>query len=229
MYTLYIANKNYSSWSLRPWVLMRTLELPFEERLVPFGTRAFHSFSPTGLVPCLHHNGVIVWESLSIVEYLAEQDARVWPTSPEARAWARSATAEMHAGFQRLRSTCTFNVGVRVALPPHSDALTRELTRLAQLWQEGIIRFGGPFLAGRAFTAVDAFFAPVAFRMQTYGLELPARARAYAELLLKLPAMMDWQEAALQEPWRDLPHEAELQQLGEVVADLRVPAHSSTA
>lgn len=229
MYTLYIANKNYSSWSLRPWVLMRTLELPFEERLVPFGSSDFHHFSPTGLVPCLHHNGRIIWESLSIVEYLAEQNAGVWPSAPEARAWARSATAEMHAGFQHVRSGCTFNVGVRVVLNPHSDALTRELTRLAQLWQEGLERFGGPFLAGRAFTAVDAFFAPMAFRMQTYGLELPERARAYAELLLNIPAMQDWQHAALQEPWRDLPHEAELHRLGRVVADLRVPSHPSAA
>lgn len=224
MFTLYIGNKNYSSWSLRPWVLMRTLEMPFEERLVPFGSQNFQAFSPTGQVPCLHHEGRIVWDSLSIVEYLAEREPRVWPAEPTARAWARSACAELHAGFRQLRATCTFNLGVRVQLNPASPELLQELKRLSSLWEEGLRHFGGPFLTGRAFTAVDAFFAPVAFRVQTYGLTLPPHAQGYAELLRSLPAMQEWQEAALREPWRDLPHEAELLQVGRVVAELRGPA-----
>src|SRR5690349_9794152 len=116
MYTLYIANKNYSSWSLRPWLLMRQLGIPFEERLVPFGHGAggFRTFSPTGKVPCLVDGDTVVWDSLSIVEYLADRHPGVWPAEPKARAWARSAAAEMHSGFAALRERCTMNLGIRV-------------------------------------------------------------------------------------------------------------------
>lgn len=228
MFELYIANKNYSSWSLRPWILMKTLGIPFEEHLVPFSNvpaeRPFLRFSPTGKVPCLVDNGWVVWDSLGIVEYLAERHPQVWPTDALARAWARCATAEMHSSFQALRSACSMTVGLRVQLHTVSPALKAELERLDQLWSDGLSRFGGPFLAGSQFSAVDAFFAPVAFRIQSYQLALSPASMAYAHRLLSLDGMKTWETAALQEPWRDEPHERETHEAGIVLADLRVPA-----
>lgn len=225
MAQLFIANKNYSSWSLRPWVLMRRLGIEFEEILVPFGDGSgpspFYRFSPTGRVPCLHDGDTLVWDSLAIVEYLAEATPAVWPADRQARAWARSAAAEMHAGFPALRDTCTMNCGVRVRIEHWPEALKQELDRLDALWTQGLTRFGGPFLAGAEFTAVDAFFAPVAFRVQTYDLPLSPEALGYARQLLELPAMQDWYRDALQETWRDPAHEAEVTQAGTLLADLR--------
>ncbi|MEW6512569.1 MAG: glutathione S-transferase family protein [Pseudomonadota bacterium] len=224
MYQLFIANKNYSSWSLRPWVLMRQLEIPFEEKLVPFGGPAdFFGFSPSGKVPCLIDGKTVVWDSLAITEFLAERHPQIWPADTAARAWARCAAAEMHSGFFDLRGTCTMNCGVRVKLKAIPAGLKNDLARLDALWNEGLSRFGGPFLAGPAFTAVDAFFAPVAFRIQTYGLELSAPALHYAEHLRTQPPMQDWYAAALAELWRDAEHEAELAQVGSVLQDLRAP------
>ncbi len=219
---LYIANRNYSSWSLRPWVLMRELAMPFEERLVPFGdAAAFRAFSPTGKVPCLVDAGATVWDSLAIVETLAERRPDVWPRERVARAWARSAAAEMHSGFQALRATCTMNCGVRVRIDPFPAAVLADLARLDALWADGLARFGGPFLAGPLFTAVDAFFAPVAFRVQTYAPPVAPASLAYVGRLLALPSMRAWYEAALTEPWRDAPHEEELRGIGTVTQDLR--------
>jgi glutathione S-transferase len=225
MFQLFIANKNYSSWSLRPWVLMRQFEIPFEEKLVPFGGPAdFFGFSPSGKVPCLIEGKTVVWDSLAITEFLAERYPRVWPADAAARTWARCAAAEMHSGFSGLRGICTMNCGVRVKLKAIPAGLKNDLARLDALWNEGLSRFGGPFLAGPAFTAVDAFFAPVAFRIQTYGLELSSPALHYAEHLRALPPMQDWYAAALAEPWRDAEHEAEIAQVGTVLQDLRNPA-----
>ena len=225
---LYIANKNYSSWSLRPWILLRQLELPFTERLVPFAAdatwAAFRGFSPTGRVPCLHDGDVVVWDSLAIVEYVAERHPEVWPADPVARAWARSAAAEMHSGFGALRSTCSMTCGQRVRLREVSPALARDVARLDELWTEGLGRWGGPFLAGAGFSAVDAFFAPVGFRWQSYGLSLGLAATAYAGRLLALPAMGAWYAAALAESWRDAAHDADVAAAGEITADLRAPA-----
>jgi glutathione S-transferase len=225
MYELHIANKNYSSWSLRPWVLMRTLGIPFSERAWVFAGDAnhdrFRAFSPTGLVPCLHDGATVVWESLAIVEYLAERHPGVWSADTAVRAWSRCATAEMHGGFATLRNVCGMNCGVRVRLRDRPAALHTEIARLDELWSEGLGRFGGPFLAGESFSAVDAFFAPVAFRVQTYDLPLGRAAGDYARRLLALPAMRQWYESALAEPWRDASHEAELRQFGEITTDLR--------
>ena len=228
MYILFIANKNYSSWSLRPWVLMRTLGIPFEERLVPFGEgqskHDFRKFAPNGKVPCLHDGTRVVWDSLAIVEYLSERHSGVWPADAAARAFARSAAAEMHSGYFALRQACSMTCGLRVRLH-HVDAdLQQDLDRLQEVWQSGLSRFGGPYLAGASFCAVDAFFAPVAFRIQTYGLRLSAPAMAYASRLLALPAMRDWYEAGLAESWRDEGHERETLAAGTVLEDLRHPA-----
>lgn len=229
MYALYIANKNYSSWSLRPWLLLSELGIRFDERLVPFapGTgsswHAFRAFSPNGRVPCLHDGNTVVWDSLAIAEYLAERHPGVWPSDPAARAWARCAVAEMHSGFSALRNCCSMNCGLRLQLAETSPALRADIARIDELWSEGLARFGGPFLAGDAFGAVDAFFAPVAFRIQTYGLSLGPAAAAYAQRLLGLPGMQRWYADALRETWRDPDHEDEVRQSGVVLEDLRAP------
>lgn len=225
MYTLHIANKNYSSWSLRPWVLMRTLDIPFEEHQIPFPTGSsfelYRPFSPSGRVPCLTDDGRAVWDSLAIVEYLAERHPGVWPQETGARAWARCAAAEMHSSFAALRNDCPMTCGLRIAPNTFSDALRHDLFRLNDLWNDGLARFGGPYLAGREFTAVDAFFAPVAFRAQTYGLEFDGAATAYPQRLLDLPAMREWYAAGLAETWREPNHEAEAVAAGTLTADLR--------
>ncbi len=230
--TLHIANKNYSSWSLRPWVLMRELGLEFTECMHPFGQgESFFGFSPTGKVPCLHAGETIVWDSLAIAEFLAElpestrpgrESPRVWPSDPLARAWARCAAAEMHSGFPALRQICSMNCGIRVRLHELSEPLQRDLARIDALWSEGLHRFGGPFLAGPTFGAVDAFFAPVAFRVQTYGLELSAGAHGYADRLLGLASMQQWYAEAVREVWRDVSHEDGLAEVGVLLADLRL-------
>lgn len=226
MYTLWIANKNYSSWSLRPWVLMQALGIPFDEKIVFFGTGAdFRLFSPTGKVPVLVDGATTVWDSLAIAEYLAERHPGVWPADAVARAWARSAAAEMHSGFATLRRVCSMNVGVRVVLKDDVPAdLGREVARLGALWGEGLSRFGGPFLAGPAFTAVDAFYCPVAYRVRTYGLSLPEPAAAYAARLTDLPAMRAWETDALAETIRDVEHDEEIAHWGRIVEDRRAPA-----
>lgn len=227
MYTLYIANKNYSSWSLRPWVLLTELGIPFEEKLTPFrgGTSsswsAFREFSPTGKVPCLHDGDTVVWDSLSIAEYVAETHPQVWPSDARARAWARSAAAEMHSGFSELRSRCPMNCGIRLQLHAIAPELKRDLARVQELWKEGLQRFGGPFLAGGAFTAADAFYAPVTFRIQSYQLPVDDLAGAYVQRMQALPSMRRWYEAALLEGWRDSDHEVETLQQGTLVDDLR--------
>jgi glutathione S-transferase len=224
---LFIANKNYSSWSLRPWVLMRVLEIPFEESLEPFGssaaetTQQFKQFSPSAQVPCLHDGELRVWDSLAITEYLAERYPAVWPADVAARAWARSATSQMHSGFSDLRAECSMTCGQRIVLRHVTAGLSRDLQRLDELWCEGLARFGGPFLAGACFTAVDAFYAPVAFRLQTYGLRLSLAADAYRDCLLALPAMGEWYAAALLEPWREAAHEAEIASRAQSLTDLR--------
>lgn len=228
MYSLYIANKNYSSWSLRPWVLMRALDIFFEERMLPFADpsapAADRSVLPSGKVPCLVDGDLNVRDSLAIAEYLAERHEGVWPLDPVARIFARCASAEMHSGFDALRSRCSMSCGVRVRLNDMPDALTADVARISALFDEGLRRFNGPFLAGSAFGAVDAFFAPVAFRIQTYGLTLgSAPAAAYAERLLTEPAMREWYEAALAEPFRQEGHEAEIRQAGVVTEDHRTP------
>jgi glutathione S-transferase len=225
MYELYIGNKNYSSWSLRPWVLMRTLGIAFTEHVVPFdpGTswEKFRAFSPSGKVPCLVDGATVVWDSMGIAEYLAERHAGTWPDDGPARAWARCAAAEMHSGFGALRQRCSMNCGLRVRLDAITPDLQRDLDRIDELWSEGLQRFGGPFLAGPSFTAVDAFYAPVAFRVRTYGLPLSGASAAYARELLAMPSMRQWDDEAIAEPWRDNEHEVEAMQGATLIEDLR--------
>lgn len=225
MYELYVGNKNYSSWSLRAWVLMRALAIPFEERLVQLAPgsnfSAFRKFSPSGRVPCLHDGKTVVWDSLAIAEYLAERHPAVWPMDATMRAWARSAASEMHSGFAELRNRCGMSCGLRVKLNEVGTALRADITRIDELWEEGLARFAGPYLAGTRFSAVDAFFAPVVFRVQTYGLPLNERASAYAERMLAEPAMREWYDSAIAEPYREPGHEADVAAAGTVTTDLR--------
>lgn len=224
MYQLITANRNYSSWSLRPWVLMKGLDIAFEDRIEPFtrpvNYEAFRSFSPTGQVPALLDGRRTIYDSLGIALYLADRHDGVWPTDPDARAWAQCAACEMHSGFSALRNDCTMNVGVRVQPKPMSDALRANVARVRELFEEGLGRFGGPWLAGDAFTAVDAFFAPVAFRIRTYGLDV-GDGRAWVDAMLAHPAMQEWERQALAESWREESHEAELAAAGVITADYR--------
>ncbi len=214
VYHLYITNKNYSSWSLRPWLLLRELGIPFEEKMHFLDGKSprqphWKAFSPTAHVPCLHDilddgntgDSIILWESLSIVEQIAEDhpDKHVYPSqSRAARAWARSAIAEMHVGFQMIRDRMSMNIGMRIQFPDDEtleEGLKKELRRVDELWAEGLEKFGGPFLAGKEFTAVDAFFAPVVLRFQTFvGSEkwLGEKAREYTKRVLELGGIKEW-------------------------------------
>ncbi len=223
-YTLITANRNYSSWSLRPWVLMKALGIAFEDRVVAFeepdNYERLRGFSPTGQVPVLSDGELTVWDSLGITLYLAERHSGVWPGENEARAFAQCIVAEMHGGFGALRNDCTMNVGVRVTPKPMSLGLRRNVARLREIFEQGPERFGGPWLAGPAFSAADAFYAPVAFRVRTYGLDV-GKGQAWVDHVLAHPAMQDWESQALAETWREEGHEAELASCGTVTADYR--------
>jgi glutathione S-transferase len=225
MYTLHIANKNYSSWSLRPWVLMKELGIEFNEQLIVFGDeptwQAYRRLSPSGKVPCLTDESTTVWDSLAIIEYLAERHEGVWPKDANARAWARCAAAEMHSGFQSLRDICSMNVGLRIRMNTVSEGLQKDVDRIDSLWSHGLQQFGGPFLAGDRFSAVDAFFAPVVYRVRTYGLDLSEGAAAYVERVLALGSMQQWEAESLAEPWRDTEHEDIAFTVGTLLADHR--------
>ncbi len=230
MYKLIIGNKNYSSWSLRPWVLMQELGIKFDEELKPFieggSWSEFREFSPTGTVPILidESNDITVWDSLAIVEYLADNNYPVWPEDKVARAWARSVTAEMHSGFSALRNQCNMTVGQRVKLNAVSPELQKDIQRIDELWNEGLSRFGGKFLAGNQFTAADAFYAPVAYRARTFSLEMTESSHAYIDRLLALPTLQQWEAAALKEIWREPGHEKETTDAGIVIQDDRATA-----
>lgn len=223
-YTLITGNRNYSSWSLRPWFLMRALDIAFEDRIEPFTKPSnydeFRAFSPTGQVPVLLHGERTVWDSLGIALYLADRHHGVWPADEAARAFAQCAVAEMHGGFAALRNDCTMNVGVRVEPKPMRPALARDVARVREIFEEGLACFGGPWLAGFEVTALDAFFAPVAFRIRTYGLDV-GRGQAWVDHVLAHPAIRDWERQALAESWREASHEEELAACGRITADYR--------
>ena len=223
-YTLITANRNYSSWSLRPWVLMKALGIAFEDRLEPFtkpdNYEDFREFSPTGQVPVLLDGGRRIADSGAIALYLAERHPGVWPADEEARIFAQGAACEMHGGFGHLRNDCTMNVGVRVTPKPMSEGLQRNVARVREIFEAGLSRFGGPWLAGADFGAVDAFYAPVAFRIRTYGLEVGA-GQAWVDRVLAHPAMLQWEAEALAEDWREVSHEEELAAAGVITADYR--------
>ncbi len=204
MYKLYIGNKNYSSWSLRGWLVMRLSGAPFEEigvQLTGTGYSAANlAFSPSGMVPALQDGDATVWDSLAIAEYLAERHPGMWPADPAARAWARSISAEMHSGFGALRNDMTMCIKERVDVRPWSAALTANIARVTALWNESRRRYAGagPFLCG-TFSIADAFYAPVAYRFRTYDVDPQGAAGDYARNLLAHPLMREWEKAALAE------------------------------
>ncbi|WP_339693664.1 glutathione S-transferase family protein [uncultured Parasphingorhabdus sp.] len=224
-YTLITANRNYSSWSLRPWLLMKALEIPFTDQIIYFEEEnydRFREFAPNGQVPCLKDDRRTIWDSLAIMEYLADRHPGCWPTDEAGRAWARCASAEMHGGFGPLRNLCTMNVGVRARLHEIAPDLQRNIDRIGELFAQGLNEFGGPWLAGEHFTIVDAMFAPVAYRVRTYGLDIGSAGQAWVDHIIAHPAMQDWERQALAETQREVGHEEELQVAATVTADFRV-------
>jgi glutathione S-transferase len=206
--TLIIGNKNYSSWSFRPWIAMKVAGIPFDEVVVSLDAPDFKlrvcAVSGTGKVPVLDDDGVRVWESLAILEHLAERfpDAGLWPDDPVARSHARTVSAEMHAGFLPLRRACPMNMWRPVRPRPLDAEAQANVARIDALWTECRTQFwaGGPFLFGR-FGAADAMYAPVVSRFHTYGIEVGAMSQAYMAAVMALPAWGEWQAAALKEPW----------------------------
>jgi glutathione S-transferase len=210
---LIIGNKNYSSWSLRPWFAMTVAGIPFEEEVVPMDTPEFktrvHAVSPAGRVPILIDGDAVIWESLAILEYLHEAfpQARLWPEDRRARAHARAIANEMHAGFVPLRRACPMNLWRPVTTPALTPEVRANVARIDAMWSDCRARFGavGPFLFG-AFSAADAMYAPVVSRFHTYGIEVGPVARRYMDAIFDLPAWRTWREAAVKEPWV-LPHD----------------------
>lgn len=206
MFDLYIGNKNYSSWSLRPWLLMKNFGLPFREHMVSVAGRPFNpALKPVAgnaRVPCLHmEGGFQVWESLAIMETLAEQHPAMWPANAKARARARSISAEMHAGFTALRSAMPMNLKLRLKGRPASPEVQRDIDRIIEIWEEARTWFAagdGPWLFGD-FSVADAMFAPVACRFDIYNVPLPAVAAACRDAILAHPAMIEWRAAGLLE------------------------------
>lgn len=209
---LVIANKNYSSWSLRPWLLLTQFGIPFEEVLVPFGQtfddpewkRAISAFTPAGKVPALIDGEIKVWESLAIMEYVADlrPDLPIWPRDPAAKAMARAISAEMHAGFQALRGACPMNLAWVHGQRDRGARVAADVARISAIWREARQRFGagGPFLFG-AFSAADAMYAPVASRFSTYAIGLDPVCTAYVEALQATQGFKSWRLGALAEPW----------------------------
>ncbi len=207
MPTLVIANKCYSSWSLRPWLLMKQLGVAFDEIVIPLDlpdTKAkVLKHSPAGKVPILIDGDVTVWESLAIMEYVGEAfGTPAWPEDRKARAMARSIAAEMHAGFSALRNVCPMNLGKKYASKDRGEGVARDVARFSEIVRQARERFGagGPFLFG-AFSAADAMYAPLATRLDTYSISLDGETRAYVDAILSLPAFQEWRSAALKETW----------------------------
>jgi glutathione S-transferase len=203
---LIIGDKNYSSWSMRPWVMMKQMGLVFDEVLVPLGkpeTKAsILEHSPSGKVPCLiTGDGESVWESLAILETLAERYPQqgVWPSDAAARAHARAISSEMHAGFGELRNNMPMNVCARQPGEGSTPGALADVTRIDAIWTECLARYGGPFLFGKAFCAADAMYAPVVSRFITYAPPLSDAARAYVERVSAVPAVREWFDGAHRE------------------------------
>jgi glutathione S-transferase len=208
--TLIVGNKNYSSWSLRPYMMLSMAGIPFDERMIRFGeprfSREVKKISKAGQVPILLHNDLVINDSLAIMEYIAETwpAKGVWPKSIPARAKARSMCAEMHAGFRALRNACPMNLRRPVELPPGgvSEAVARNVARIEDLWAECRREYGkkGPFLFG-AFSAADAMFTPVASRFETFAIPVKSETRDYMDEVLHTPAFLAWKKDSEKEKW----------------------------
>jgi glutathione S-transferase len=207
MPTLVIANKLYSSWSMRPWLLMKQLGIAFDEVVIPLDQpdtkQQVLKHSPAGKVPVLKDGDVTVWESIAILEYVAETfGAPVWPADRKARAMARAVAAEMHAGFGSLRSACPMNLGKKFGAKDRGAGVARDVARFEEIVADARGRFGvgGPFLFG-AFSGVDAMFAPLVTRLDTYSIPVSPATRTYIDTILSLSTFQEWRVAALKEKW----------------------------
>lgn len=208
--TLFIGPKNYSSWSLRPWLALKWAEIEFEEVIIAldqpgYGTQSIEevlAVTPNGTVPALHNADLIIWDTLAIVEWAAEQRPSLWPSNPEHRAVARSATSEMHSGFAPLRRDLPMNIVRRCAAQPWAADTARNIARIESLWTGCRERYGdtGPWLFGERSIA-DAFFAPVATRLRTYSVPLASVAAAYRDTLLNDAAFLEWEEGCIPDSW----------------------------
>jgi glutathione S-transferase len=204
--TLYIGNKNYSSWSFRPWIAMEAMGIPFEEILIPFdfpaGNPRIREISPTGRVPVLLHGSLRVWESLSIIEYVSElyPEAGLWPKDRAQRAVARSVSMEMLSGFRALRGACPMNIRRERGKIALANGVMDDVVRIETIFRELRGRSGGPFLFG-GFSAADAMFAPVVSRFDTYDLVTDSDTLSYMSALKAHPAWLKWEAAARAEPW----------------------------
>jgi len=212
--TLIIGNKNYSSWSLRPWMLMKHLGVDFTERQIVLDTPTFKDdvakFGPSGRVPVLKHGDITVWDSLAICEYVAELTGRGWPKDRTTRAYARSVCAEMHSGFANLRTEWPFNARARNRRPPMTPGLEADVDRIDEIWIDCRRQFGeaqqGPWLFGE-YTIADAMYAPVVLRFNTYRAQVSDTTRWYMAAALEDPALQEWVQAAQKEPWTLPPSE----------------------
>jgi glutathione S-transferase len=205
--TLVIGNKNYSSWSMRPWIALRATNVAFDELVIPLYTgdadkQRILGFTRSGKVPVLVDGNVTIWDSLAIIEYAAERfpKARLWPDDYAARAHARSISAEMHSGFAALRDECGMNLHRPVGAKPLSDAALADIARIQQIWSDCRQRYGrtGPYLFG-SFSGADAMFAPVVHRFRTYAVETAPDVGFYMQVMMALPAFQEWTNAALAE------------------------------
>lgn len=206
---LYIGNKNYSSWSMRPWLALKWGGIPFDEKVIPLGGEGYgrsqikevRDVSPSGRVPALHVGDVVVYESLAICEWAAEQAPPLWPADALVRADARSAASEMHAGFAALREAMSCNIRRRLEVEPSWDAnVHSDLNQLFALWQRALTRYGGPFLFGQRSVA-DAMYAPVCTRLRTYHVTIPTFAQHYCDTVFADAAFQEWERAGAAESW----------------------------
>ena len=213
MLQLYIGNKNYSSWSMRPWVLLKQSGIDFEEVMVRFDSfnsdskfkQRLGALTPVGKVPVLVDDGLVVWDTLAIAEYVAEKfpDKNLWPQDPKARARARSICAEMHSGFGALRSACGMNIEADLSAMGQliwrdKPAVRADVARIVDMWSELLAAHGGPMLFGD-FSIADAYFAPVCMRLKTFALPVPAEISAYVQRVCALPGVKAWMDGALAE------------------------------
>lgn len=203
---LFIGNKNYSSWSFRPWLAMTVAEIPFEEKFFRFAddfdNTHFLEFSPGKTVPALHDGELKIWDSLAILEYVAElfPEKNLWPADRAVRAEARAISSEMHSGFGALRSACPMNMRRPVETLKVGDDVRANVTRIEQIWSSCLAKSGGPFLYG-AFSIADAMYAPVVSRLQTYKLSDADVTSRYTDAMTALPAWQEWEAAGRAEPW----------------------------